>query len=201
MVLYIVVGDDMILYRDMGYQEYKKILHEEEIPVSLERLKYKENTFKYIQNVPYMHFFRYLEHAKMYVHIFGDFIVRCNVPDSLIEEAGYGFYQYRNFKVDAPIPELIIRRSEFLPEYMEGINPFKKNNSRDILGVDEVKLYHMFLRNLYLEWEKNNLYGDDEFAFCKYVMAYLEDKNIDDVLLDYCVDYLEKKGKCRLRKR
>ena len=161
-----------------------------------------------------MHFFRYLEHAREYTHMFGNLIVKCDIPDDLIEKTGYGFYSYfypyfypyfwpyKNSDVTAPIPEIIIKRSSFSSKYIMGkINRCKKKETPCISGVKEVKLYHNILKKLYVEWKNNNPNIDDEFDFCYYALEYFNDRDLDNILNEECEDYLKKERKMRLKKR
>ncbi len=198
MVLYIATGDYMILYRDMMYDEYKKILDGEQNTLCLHKNTIKENTFNYRGNMAYMHFFKYLEHARNYISIFGQFIVKCDIPNELIEEFGYGFYRYKGFSEYVPIPEFIIKRESFSTDFIQDINPTNRD-SNNILGIREFKLYNMLLKELYIEWKKNNGCYVKDYDFCNYVLDYFKDKKLDNILNDYASLYLEGYGRVKKR--
>ncbi len=201
MVLYIAAGDYMILYRNMKYDEYNKILDAKEFPIYDERKFNIDNSFTYEDGNARMHLFGNIEYAKMYLDIFGEMIVKCNIPDNLIEKYGYGFYEFKSIPVYVPIPEYIIKRSDFSLDYIEEINPSIRKNANFILGIREVKLYDMFLNDMYLQWKKNNNGNKNENNFCYYVINYLKTRNLDDVLTLTAGKHLEKTGKIKAKKR
>ena len=155
----------MILYRDVTKNEFKKIV----------------NCDKKIGRADYdgMHFFKYADHAKKYLHCFGEIILECDIPDYLIEEMDYvNFYPYNNFAVGVPIPEYVINKNNF--DYV-----FVKSTDPDMRGNDS-KLYGMFLNDMYNKWKKiNKDYFNDKYGFYDYVVAYLKDKELDDVIDRY----------------
>jgi hypothetical protein len=81
------------------------------LSVNIETRMYNHyrNAF-YEKDVEYMHFFRYAQHAKNVVDRFGEIIVRCDIPDELIDQEGFGFY---NMEVSV-LPECIIKKENFV---------------------------------------------------------------------------------------
>ena len=150
-----------------------------------------------------MHLFRNIEYAKMYLSFFGEMIVKCNIPDNIIEQRGYGYYGYKRYPIYVPIPECIVKRSDFSFDYIEEINPSIRKNSNYILGVKEIKTYEMLIKKLYREWKNNNFSYTNgyDYDFCHYVINYLQSKDLDDVLRWTAGEYLEKTGKIKVKKR
>lgn len=164
MVLYIAVGDCMILYRDITYDEFEKLVGNKQL----------------VENSGYdgMNFFKYGSHAKKYLNQLGQMIIKCDIPDYLIKEMDYiKFYPYSYFSVGVPIPEYIMRKKDFDNTFITEINPnINKDDS----------LFHTFLKERYSEWKKNN--GNQfigECGFYDYVLHYLNGRNLDDVILKY----------------
>jgi len=75
------------------------------------------NTFTYEPKTEYLHFFKYAEHAKALVYKFGEIIAKCDIPDELIDQEGFGFY---NMEVSA-IPECIMKKENFDVNFIEGV--------------------------------------------------------------------------------
>ena len=192
----------MILYRDMSYEHYKKILDGEKKTFVRNYYVGKENSFEYKDDCAYMHFFNYASHAKMYLPIFGQMIIKCDIPDELIEEKGYGFYRYKNIAVDVPIPECIIKRDNFSIDFIKEINPWIKNNISYVNEIRVDKLYNDLLKSLYNEWKKNNEnYFNDYDGFCRYVIEYFDGRSLDDVLNCYLENYAVKNNKMKMKRR
>jgi len=74
------------------------------------------NTFNYEPKTEYLHFFKYAEHAKALVYKFGEIIAKCDIPDELIDQEGFGFY---NMEVSA-IPECIMKKENFDVNFIKG---------------------------------------------------------------------------------
>lgn len=200
MVLYIAVGDTMILYRGMLLDEYEKIRDGKVFPRYDDNIANVDNSFTYKDGDPCMHFFKNIEYAKRYLYCFGEMIVKCNMPDNLIEESGYGFYGRKKYSVYIPIPEYIVKRSNFSLDYIEEINPSIRKNYNYILGVRETKLYDRVIKELYEEWvREHEYYGKRDF--CLYVVKYFQLHNLEDILNKNASEYNESKGLIRLRKR
>ena len=129
-----------------------------------------------------MNFFKYYEHAKMYLSYYGNMIIGCDVPNDLIEEMDYvNFYPFKRFEVGAPIPEYIINRDNFDYTFITEINP----------SVDDAdgKLYNNFLMEMYNEWKKiNKKYRNDKYGFYDYVVEYLKNRDLDEVIREYGIN-------------
>lgn len=171
----------MVMYRVITDEEFKKITNGDK---SIGKPDYDK-----------IHFFKYGQHARMFLPYYGQMIFECDIPDYLIEEIDYvNFYPYKFFAVGVPIPEYIIKKNDFDYAFVKNINP-------DI-GCNDGKLYGKFLNDMYKKWKKNNKnYFNDKYGFYDYVVNYLKDKNLDDILREFANKYNEKKGFIRLRKR
>ena len=155
----------MILYRDVTTKEFKQLLKND---------KKGSNP-----NYNGMHFFKYGEHAKTFLHLYGNMILACDIPDYLIEEMDYvNFYPFKDFVVGVPIPEYIIDRDNFDYAFIRDFNPSIKDN--------DGKIYNMFLKDMYNEWKKyNKYYFNDKYGFYDYVVNFLSDKDLDDIISNY----------------
>lgn len=191
----------MILYRDMTYEEYEKIMENIDAQKVHTYFKGEENSYNYAENTTYMHFFKNILYAKMYLPLFGQMIVKCDIPDGLIAEEGYGFYRYKNYTVAIPIPECTINRRDFSADYITEINPSIRKENKCILGIKENKLYDIFLKKMYEEWKRNYSNMGNQNDFCYYVVDYLKHNNLDNILTSSAVDYLERTGKIRVKER
>ena len=174
----------MILYRDMTYEEFSKL-----------------RDGKMDKNINYngMHFFKYGEHAKVFLPKIGEMILKCDIPEELIEEETYvNFYPYKSFVVPVPIPEYVINKDDFEKRFMLEINPNLKTSSKYIDGVREDKIYDRFLKDLYIKWKEiNPNYYENIYGFYDYVMDYLDGRGLDEVLDGYT---FKKKKRRLLRK-
>ena len=168
----------MILYRDVTYEEFEQITSGKKIATG--------------NNYNGMHFFKYFQHAKMYLSCYGQMIIECDIPEYLIKEIDYvKFYPYKSFEVGVPIPECIINKDDFDYSFIRSTNP-KKNQ---IPNYNDGKLYNKFLSDEFKKWKKNNAnYANDKYGFYDYVTDYLKGKNLDDFLFSYA----EKKNAKRL---
>lgn len=173
----------MYLYRDMSYEEFYKELYggkSNYIPNLYSNLV---NTFHYRDNMTsYIHFFKYAQHAQKFINVLGrQMIVKCDIPDELIEEQGFGFYDYNGIDV-APIPEYIIKVNNFLSKYMVDINPTQKGYF--LFGIKDAKLYDTLMKELYRDWKKNNV-DSSNILFKKHVVDFFKNRDLDDVLEAY----------------
>ncbi len=184
----------------MLLDEYEKIRDGKEFPRYDDNIPNVDNSFTYKDGNPCMHFFKNIEYAKRYLYRFGEMIVKCNVPDNLIEESGYGFYGYKKYPVYIPFPEYIVKRSNFSLNYIEETYPNIRRNYNYILGVRETKLYDRVIKELYEEWvSEHEYYGKRDF--CLYVVKYFQLHNLEDILEKNASEYNASKGLIRLRKR
>ena len=185
----------------MTYVEYNDILMMKKDSIYYKQWDNDDNSFMYDDGYPRMHFFRNIEYAKKYLDIFGQMIVKCNVPDNLIEKNGYGYYHYKGYSVRVPIPEFIIKRSDFSVKFIKEINPNIRNNLIYLFGFKEVELYDMFLKRLYNEWKNENYERNNDYDFCYYVVNYLKSNNLDDILREIANDKINVATRLVLRKR
>ena len=194
----------MILYRNMTYEEYKKIVNGTEFPPINGQNIFRENTFEYggsDDQLPRMHFFKNIDFADMYIGILGDMIVKCDVPDNLIDEHGFGFYHFERIPVDVPIPECTVKRKDFSIDFIQEVNPSVRKNSRYVLGVNEKRLYRIFLNKMYEEWVRSASYNKGDFDFAYYVVERLAGRSIEDVLAECATSYFPSKPKSRIKKK
>lgn len=153
----------MILYRPITHKEFESYFKNE---CTLEKKDYNG-----------MHFFKYGEHAKMYLPYYGRMIISCDIPNDLIKEMDYVKFPFKGFKVGAPIPEYIIDRDNFDYTFIIETNP---------QIIPDGKLYNAFLEEMYASWKKNNKdYRNNECGFYDYVVAYLSDKDLDETISEY----------------
>ena len=103
------MGDSLILYRvinDDEYDELFKGIHREWIVNKYKISSKNNNTFNYSENINYMHFFKFAEHARERMSSFGNRLIMCDIPDNLIEQFGYGVYKhYDKENISVLIPE------------------------------------------------------------------------------------------------
>ena len=186
----------MILYRGITYDEYNDLRNN--TTKDKPRIYINDcNSFKYVDNEYYIHFFRYLEHAKMYLSLFGEMIIKYNIPDERIVESGFGYYTYKRM-VSAAIPEYIINVDDYNIECIKEINPDMKNCIKRIDGINEVKIYDNLIKELYREWfPKMGYFKQDPYEFYVYLVEYFKEIGYDNALNIYG----KKMSKKRLIKR
>lgn len=156
----------MILYRPVTYKEFESFFEKKQ---TSEKRDYNG-----------MNFFKYGEHAKRYLSYYGQMIIACDIPEDLIEEMDYVSFPFENFIVGAPIPEYIIDKDDFDYTFIVETNPQIKKIQ------DDGEFYNVFLREMYDSWKRNNKdYRNDKYGFYDYVVAYLNDKDLDEVISEY----------------
>ena len=176
----------MILYRVMSSYEIKKLMGAD---VSNENNSTLcgTNSFKYEPKTEYMHFFKYAEHAKSLISKFGAIIAKCDIPDELIEQEGFGFY----CRDISAIPECIIKKENFDVNFIKGFKyelivgwctpdiPIEEHKSRYIGSYGELyaELFEDLRKGYYKE--KSTLTIND------YVANKLKGVNLDKLLLNY----------------
>ena len=186
----------MILFRDITYKEYNRIYFGGK-PISYKEYDEKCNNFHYQKGKEYTHFFRYIEHAKLYLPSFGEMIIKCDIPDDKIVEKGFGMYTYKKM-LCAAIPEYIINIDDYLIDYVKESNPSMRNSIKKINGVSEAKIYEKLLKELYIDWY-NIAYPLDygEYQFYTYIVDYFDDVGLDAALNIYA----KKKNRILCKKR
>ena len=183
----------MILYRVMSSEELKELMGIE--ASKCERSTYcGNNTFIYERNTEYMHFFKYAEHAKDYLYKFGVIIAKFNIPDEIIDQKGFGFYNS-----DIPVlPEYIIKKENFDINY---IVDFKSSLTFGWCKpkVEKEKMYGQYLGScgeLYeaLIHDLRQKFREERCSdsFNNYVVSKLKDKEIDELLPNYIQKVNEK---------
>ena len=155
----------MVMYRVITDEEFKKIANGDK---SIGKPDYDK-----------IHFFKYGQHARMYLPYYGQMILECDIPDCLIEEMDYvNFYPYKNFAVGVPIPEYVINKNNFDYVFIKSVNPSIKDG--------DGKLYRRFLNNLYRKWKKDNKdFHNDKNGFYDYVVNFLGDRDLDSTICEY----------------
>lgn len=176
----------MILYRVMSNYEIKKLMGIKVVDNEKNSL-WGGNTFNYDYKTEYLHFFRYAEHAKDLVYKFGEIIAKCDIPDELIDQEGFGFY---NMEVSA-IPECIIKKENFDVNFIKGFKyqltvgwclpsiPVEEYKGRYMAGQGE--LYKELFNDLKKEYYKEN----PPVTLNDYVASKLKGVNLDKLLLNY----------------
>lgn len=189
----------MYLFRDISYEEYYKELYgvKESYKEKIYGYGSLVNTFHYCNKTSYMHFFKYVQHAQKFINVLErQMIIKCDIPDELIEEQGFGFYDYNGID-SAPIPEYIIKRDNFLSSYLVDVNPTQKGYF--LFRIKDAKLYDAFIKEMYKNWKKNNVNSSD-ILFKNYVGEFFKDRNLDDVLDAYQMIRDERK-KIKIKKQ
>ena len=176
----------MILYRVMSNYELKKMMGIN-VADNEKNSLWGGNTFSYEPNTEYMHFFRYSEHAKALVCKFGEIIAKCDIPDELIDQAGFGFY---NMEVSV-IPECIMKKENFNVNFIKGFKyqltlgwtlpsiPLEEYKGRYMAGYGE--LYEQLFFDLKKEYYKTN----PSETVNDYIASRLKGVNLDKLLLNY----------------
>ncbi len=176
----------MLLYRVLSSYEMKKLMGKDASAFNRSCL-WGNNTFCYEPNAEYIHFFKYAQHAKLHLSKFGVIIAQFNIPDDLIDQHGFGFY---NSDISV-IPECIIKKENFDINFLEGFQyelkvgwcrpniPLDKLNGRYIPSYGE--LYEELFKNLIKSFniEKPNT------SLNLYVVNKLKDKELNNLLIDY----------------
>lgn len=154
------------------------------------------NTFRYERGTEYMHFFRYADHAKAMIYKFGEIIVRCDIPDELVDQEGFGFYSSEI----SVLPECIIKKENFDVNFIKGFKyqltcgwsnppiPIEEHRGRYIGGYGE--LYAELFNDLKKQYYKE----DPPELINSYIVGKLKGKKLDEVLLGY-IDKVDQKHK------
>ena len=194
----------MILFRVINDEEYSELF--KDIPRVGVRNRYsnsskKNNTFNYCDGIKYMHFFKFAERARKYMHQFGNRIIMCDIPDDLIDQSGYGFYKYiteNNISISVPIPEYIIRRAGFKRKYI--IEEFP-NGDEYIKSYNDINGAHLYKQILQEQYEKciaeQGSSSSKGEILCS-ILRYLQCYELDSLLWWYASE--ENKNLKKLRK-
>lgn len=176
----------MILYRVMSNYELKKLMGIN-VDESEKSTLCGDNTFIYERGVKYIHFFKYAEHAKKMIYKFGEIIVKCDIPDELIDQQGFGFYNM----VVSVVPECIVKKENFDVNFIKGFKyeltvgwcapdiPIGEHKGRYIGGYGE--LYEELFKDLENEWLREK----PPVSVNTYIASKLKDKDLDKILLSY----------------
>ena len=191
----------MILYRVLSDKEIKRYIGIYNINLKNDFYTGSNgcNTFKYKRGVEYMHFFRYAEHAKALIYKFGVIIAKFEIPDELIDQSGFGFYN----DIDYPIPECIINENDFDVKYIKEFKfeptvgwttprlPITEYKGKYIGSYSE--LYQELIQDI------KNIYNKEKPSclFIKYAANKLEGKDLDKLLLNYIDVVNEKRQKSK----
>ena len=177
----------MILYRVMSSYELKKLMDADVNENEKPTLR-GTNTFKYEKDVEYMHFFRYASHAKNMISMFGEIVVKCDIPDELIDKEGLGFYSFLRVST---IPECIIKKENFDVNFIKGFKydltmgwctpniPIGEHKGRYIGSYNE--LYEELFKDL----EKEFYMKRPPVSLNDYVASKLKNVDLDKLLLSY----------------
>ena len=177
----------MLLYRIMSNYELKKLMGIDVSNLHKNTLR-GENTFKYAPNTKYMHFFRYAQHAKQRISQFGVIIAVFDIPNELIDQFGYGFYNSK-----APIPECIIKEENFNINFLKEFTyelklgwclpNIKEENQYLCTYLD---LYNELIAYLENKYMKSKAYKS--ISFSTFFLDNMKDKDIEEVLLSHFED-------------
>jgi len=189
----------MLLYRIMSNYELKKLMGIDVSNLHKGTLK-GENTFKYAPNTEYVHFFRYAEHAKNRISQFGVIIAKFDIPEELIDQFGYGFYN-----TQAPLPECIVKKENFDIKFLKEFS-YELTLGWCLPNVKEENRYYCTYQDLYnelVEYLGNKYKKSKEckhISFATYFLNNMKDKDIEEVLLSHLKD-AEKTLKKKRRSR
>lgn len=163
----------MILYRDITYDEYDELCNGK-VKKKINIYGSECNTFNYKEDEYIIHFFRYLRHAKSYIDLFGEMIIEYEIPDDKIVDYGFGRYQYGFMNDSVAIPEVIIRRDDYVLDNITAINPDR--------GYDlEASAYDILIKELYKDWKKRK----QKKTFYEYLVEYFRDVDLDAIINVY----------------
>lgn len=177
----------MIVYRHLSSDEVLGMINNKKYD---NKTIYGFNTFHYIDNLSYKHFFVFAQHTKHYCQ--GEMIGEYIIPDNIIYEKGFGFYKYvdtkRNMKLyynRMPLPEIIIKEEDFKKDYLHGIySELNDNLKQKILYPDDNEKYNE-LKEEYFEIDTDSaFYIDTNYSYSDvyYEMVYqLAKKNDMDL--------------------
>ena len=157
----------MFMYRPVTYEEFEKL---------------SKNILPDKKDYDGMHFFKYGVHAKMYLPHYGKMIIGCDIPNYLIREMDYVNHPFKNFFVNAPIPQYIIKKDDFDSSFITETNPEIKK----MPDYADGEIYNDFLECMYNEWTRNtkNWYGN-VYGFYDYVVEFLKGKDLDETMKKY----------------
>lgn len=175
-----------VINDDEREQLFKRISIEQNLNV-FKKSNNNVNTFDYKDNISYMHFFKFAEHARKYSQLFGKWLIMCDIPDDLIEQSGYGIYRYSfDDSISIPIPEYIINKDNFKDHFIVKARPKKRECIQYTEGVNKLVIYYQIIDDLLKEFKDLN--GQRNFnnnEFILYVLKYFGDSDIDDILFEY----------------
>ena len=189
----------MILYRVVSGEELKKLICYNKNYYNIPG-RYGKNTFNYQIGTEYMHFFKYAEHADIFKHIFGIVIMQVEIPDELIDQHGFGYYNFSHEILEKiVIPECIIKKENFDVKFIKDFQikpskewcyPFENSN------YTYKELYEAILLDLHSVYENSRKY----YKFSNYLVDILKDKNIEELMLNY-INVLDTRKQNQLTKR
>lgn len=173
----------MYLYRTMSSNELINRINGID---TNEQIVQGENTFKYKENVDYIHFFKFADHAKQVMDRHKELVVlaRYKVPDNLIPPMEFGFYsQVKTYYDDyffnkyIPLPEYIIERKlikrEFIDEFQNDLygDFAPEYDSKNVFWVDKKEKTGIMKYEEKLQlWDKSSIY----YEYIKYLMPKFE---------------------------
>ena len=165
----------MVLYRDITYDEYNELC-DGKVKKKINIYGTDCNTFNYKVDEYCIHFYRYLRHAMMYLHLFGEMTIKYEIPDDKIVDCGFGIYSYKTLEESVAIPEVIIKKEDYVLDNIIAINPDLTND--DAL---ESYTYDVIIKELYKDWRK----GKREKLFYEYLMDYFKEVDLDTIMNIY----------------
>ena len=178
----------MILYRVINDDEYERLFKGYTGEENFNVFKCSSgnlNTFNYDKTIQYMHFFKFAEHARRYSYLFGNKLIMCDIPDDVLEQAGYGIYKYsKDRNILIPIPEYIINGDNFKTDYVIKVKPKKSDCIQLVNGMNKVMLYYQLLDDLYGDFLNSGQQFDNN-KFIVYILKYFNGNDIDDIIFEY----------------
>lgn len=207
----------MYVYRAMSSDELINIIN----GVNSKDILHKGlNTFKYEQDVDYIHFYKYAQHAFINSHMFGTIVAKIKLDDNIIPPLEYGIYTGIKTDYDDtlslnnfPIPEIVIDRKLFSNNNIIGFsNAFTENfqrsedgnfplsfyvSKKNILGMNQLQEWD--IHSIYYEYVKSLFPLFDNSGIS--VALYLKTIDLDKELMKFAEVIKSKKLIVKKRKR
>ena len=166
-----------------------------------------QNTFDYQNNVSYIHFFKYLEHALYYMKkMHNPVIAKVVLPDDIPFSLEYGFYGDVDTYYDdslmgwyVPLPEYVIERSLFQKDFIvdfthDGVwqDPLRKKDysyGADVFWTEQTIKKGLKKEIVKQRWNEEDIYYEylkKVMSECNYytdkITRYLKTINLEEEL-------------------
>lgn len=189
----------MLVYRTVSSKELLSLIND--IEYVNNNTVYGQNTFKYENDITYIHFFKFEDHALYYMKKRNNpIIVKYDIPDELLGNVEYGFYGDVDTYYDdtlygyyMPLPEYAMNKEYFKKEYIvdfsyNGVwhNHEKRDEKREFFWVEKEHLFNdkemqaWTIESIYYEYIK--LVSKRSNYDMNKVARYLKTIDLDDEL-------------------